>query len=303
MGYLAILTWPTIAIGWVINIFERGSASMERILRILDTKPDIEDSPGSSLPPLIEGAIEIRNLTFQYPKGQRPALQNINISVPAGKSLAIVGHTGSGKSTLINLIPRLFDPPPGTVFIDGQDVRQWPLADLRKMIGYVPQETFLFSDTIHENIGFSSDSPVSEESVARAARISFIEGDIQSFPQRYQTHVGERGITLSGGQKQRVAISRALAAKPRLLILDDALSSVDTYTEERILSGLSDAAKNQTTILVSHRISTIKNADQIIVLEDGAIVERGTHEFLISAKGVYAQLYQKQLLEEELATA
>jgi len=303
MGYLAILTWPTIAIGWVINIFERGSASMERILHILNTKPDIEEFPGASPPPSIRGTIEIRNLTFRYPNAQSPALRNINVTVPAGKILAIVGHTGSGKSTLLNLIPRLFDPPPGTILIDGQDVRTWPLADLRKIVGYVPQETFLFSDTIYENIAFSVDGPISEENVGRAARTSFIEGDIQNFPRGYKTRVGERGITLSGGQKQRVAISRALASQPKLLILDDALSSVDTYTEERILEYLSDAMKSRTTIIVSHRISTVKDADQIIVLQDGAIVEQGTHELLMSAHGVYAQLYQKQLLEEELETA
>lgn len=303
MGYLAILTWPTIAIGSVINIFERGSASMNRILRILSTKPDIEECSGATPPPLIRGKIEVRNLTFSYPNAPAPVLRGINIIIPAGKTLAIVGHTGSGKSTLINLIPRLFDPPPGTIIVDGKDVREWPLADLRNIMGYVPQETFLFSDTIHENIAFASEAPISEDRVARAAQTSFIKGDIHGFPQGYQTRVGERGITLSGGQKQRVAISRALAAEPRLLILDDAMSSVDTYTEERILDGLRDAMKNRTTILVSHRISTVKNADQIIVLQDGAIVEQGTHNFLMSKPGVYAQLYQKQLLEEELATA
>jgi len=303
IGYLAILTWPTIAIGSVINIFERGSASMNRILHILSTKPDIEECSGATPPPLIRGEIEVRNLTFSYPNAPAPVLREINIIIPAGKTLAIVGHTGSGKSTLINLIPRLFDPPPGTIIVDGKDVRDWPLADLRNIMGYVPQETFLFSDTIHENIAFACDAPISEDRVVRAAQISFIKGDIHGFPQGYQTRVGERGITLSGGQKQRVAISRALAAEPRLLILDDAMSSVDTYTEERILDGLRDAMKNRTTILVSHRISTVKNADQIIVLQDGAVVEQGTHDFLMSKQGVYAQLYQKQLLEEELATA
>jgi len=303
IGYLAILTWPTIAIGSVINIFERGSASMNRILHILSTKPDIEECSGATPPPLIRGEIEVRNLTFSYPNAPAPVLREINVIIPAGKTLAIVGHTGSGKSTLINLIPRLFDPPPGTIIVDGKDVREWPLADLRNIMGYVPQETFLFSDTIHENIAFACDAPISEDRVVRAAQISFIKGDIHGFPQGYQTRVGERGITLSGGQKQRVAISRALAAEPRLLILDDAMSSVDTYTEERILDGLRDAMKNRTTILVSHRISTVKNADQIIVLQDGAVVEQGTHDFLMSKQGVYAQLYQKQLLEEELATA
>jgi ATP-binding cassette subfamily B multidrug efflux pump len=303
MGYLAMLTWPTIAIGWVINIFQRGSASMERILRILNTKSDIEEYPDASSPRAVLGAVEIRNLTFGYSNASFPALRNINVTIPAGETLAIVGHTGSGKSTLINLIPRLFDPPPGTVFVDNQDVRHWPLAELRRIIGYVPQETFLFSDTIHENIAFATDGPVSEEKSAWAARISFVENDIQSFPQQYKTHVGERGITLSGGQKQRVAISRAIAMEPKILILDDSLSNVDTYTEERILEGLSGVMRGRTTILVSHRISTVKNAHQIIVLQDGAIVERGTHESLMAAEGVYAELYHKQLLEEELATA
>jgi ATP-binding cassette subfamily B multidrug efflux pump len=301
MGYLAMLTWPTIAVGWVINIFQRGAASMGRILQIMDAQPDIHDEPEASVPKPVHGALEFRNLTFQYPNSKSPALHNIRMVVPAGTTLAIVGHTGSGKSTLINLIPRLFDPPPGTLLLDGRDVRQWPLSDLRKNIGYVPQETFLFSDTIKENIAFGCDAATADTHVDWAAHISQIAEDIGSFSQRMQTYVGERGITLSGGQKQRVAISRAVAILPKILIFDDSLSNVDTYTEERILEELTKVMKDRTTILVSHRVSTVKNAHQIVVLKEGAIVEHGTHASLMELQGVYADLYQKQLLEEELA--
>jgi len=301
MGYLAMLTWPTIAIGWVMNIFQRGAASMGRMLDIMEAPPDIHDEPGASVPEHIEGSLELKNLTFQYPNGVHPALQDISVTVPSGTTLAIVGHTGSGKSTLVNLITRLFDPPPGTVFLDGRDVHQWPLAELRKNIGYVPQETFLFSDTIRENIAFGSDEPKTDDEAAWAAGVSQIADDIGTFSNGMKTYVGERGITLSGGQKQRVAISRAVLMLPKVLIFDDSLSNVDTYTEERILGELTKVMSNRTTILVSHRISTIKSAHQIVVLKEGRIVERGTHDSLMELQGVYADLYGKQLLEEELA--
>jgi ATP-binding cassette, subfamily B, multidrug efflux pump len=301
MGYLANLTWPTIAIGWVMNIFQRGDASMERILDIMDAAQEIQDEPDASVPDQVQGSLEFRGLSFQYPNAANPALHNISLTVPAGTTLAIVGHTGSGKSTLVNLIPRLFDPPRGTVFVDGRDVHQWPVADLRKSVGYVPQETFLFSDTIRENIAFGKDSPVTDHDVDYAARVSQIADDIHNFSNKMQTYVGERGITLSGGQKQRVAISRAVLLLPRILIFDDSLSNVDTYTEERILGELTKIMSNRTTILVSHRISTVKSAHQIIVLKEGTIVERGTHDSLMALQGVYSDLYRKQLLEEELA--
>jgi len=303
IGYLAMLTWPTIAIGWVINIFQRGSASMERILRILETRPEICDAPDARAPEPAGGTLEIRKLSFSYPGSPRPVLRNIDLTVPAGRVLAIVGHTGSGKSTLLNLLPRLYDPPPGTIFIDGLDVRDWPLAELRRTLGYVPQETFLFSDTIRENIAFGCNRPIGLQEIEWAAGVSNVAQDIDTFPHKYETFVGERGITLSGGQKQRVAISRAVAVSPRILILDDALSNVDTYTEERILQELTEVTRGRTAILVSHRISTVKNADQIVVLQEGTIVEKGNHQELMKLQGVYAELHRKQLLEEELATA
>jgi ATP-binding cassette subfamily B multidrug efflux pump len=300
MGYLAMLTWPTIATGRVINIFQRGSASMGRILEIMNTPPQISSAPGATAPLNARGEIEIRDLTFQYPGTKNPVLCNINLTVPQGTTLAIVGHTGSGKSSLVNLIPRLFDPPSGTIKVDGKDVRDWPLSELRKCIGYVPQETFLFSETIQENIAFGSAAEMTDLELDWAAGISQISGDIETFSKKMQTYVGERGITLSGGQKQRIAISRAVAIRPRILIFDDSLSNVDTYTEERILEELSRIMKDRTTILVSHRISTIKNADQIAVLKDGAVEEKGTHNSLMAQDGIYAALYRKQLLEEEL---
>jgi ATP-binding cassette subfamily B multidrug efflux pump len=255
------------------------------------------------VPELIQGTLEFRDLTFRYPNSINPALHAINLTVPAGSTLAIVGHTGSGKSTLVNLIPRLYDPPAGTVFIDGKDVRDWPLTELRKQIGYVPQESFLFSDTIEENIAFGCNTGAKPEETLAAAKASHIAEDIETFSNKMQTYIGERGITLSGGQKQRIAISRAVLSRPRILIFDDSLSSVDTYTEEIILEKLTKIASNRTTILVSHRISTVRSAHQIIVFKEGAIVERGTHDALMELQGAYADLYRKQLLEEELSAS
>lgn len=300
IGYLGRLTWPMIAVGRIINIFQRGSASMGRILEIMNTSPQIQSIPGAVPPRNVQGELEFQNLTFKYPGTNNPVLNNISLSVPAGTSLAIVGHTGSGKSSLVNLIPRLFDPPKGTIFVDGQDIKDWPLSELRKCIGYVPQETFLFSDTILENIAFGSASAIPEPELEWAARTSQIAGDIETFSRKMQTIIGERGITLSGGQKQRIAISRAVAIHPKILIFDDSLSNVDTYTEERILEELTKVMKDRTTILVSHRISTIKNAHQIVVLKNGEVAEKGTHDSLMAEGGIYADLYHKQLLEEEL---
>ena len=302
MGYISMMTWPTIAIGWVMNVIQRGSASMGRMLEIMNADIDIKDAPDAKPPDIIEGAVEFRNLTYNYPNSKTPALRNINLRIEPGTMLAVVGHTGSGKSTLTNLLLRLIDTPPESLFIDGKDVCQWPLADLRKNIGCVPQETFLFSDTIGENIAFGK-SDASDEEIRRAAEVSQILQDIETFPDKMQTFVGERGITLSGGQKQRIAISRAVLRRPKILIFDDSLSSVDTYTEERILKELEIVTRGCTTILVSHRVSTARGARQIVVLKDGAIIERGTHDSLLGLDGVYADLYHKQLLEDELAAS
>lgn len=303
LGYLSLLTWPTIAVGWVINIFQRGSASMERMLEILRVQPQIGDDTAPEMPESERGAVEVRALSFRYDRSPRAVLQDVSFSLPAGETLAIVGRTGSGKSTLVNLIPRLFDPPPGTVFVDGVDVRRWPLGELRRRIGFVPQEAFLFSDTVFANLAFGLPEGAPAETVERAAETAHLAAEIAAFPRRYQTLVGERGITLSGGQKQRAAIARALALEPQILILDDSFSSVDTYTEERVLRNLLEATRGRTTILVSHRISTVRHARQILVLENGRVVERGDHASLMALGGVYADLYRKQLLEEELATA
>jgi ATP-binding cassette subfamily B protein len=295
--YMMQLTWPIIALGWVINIFQRGTASLGRINEIIEEKAEIQDAPQAKAR-AIEGEIEFRNLNFGYDGKQ--VLHDVNLHVPAGSSLAIVGPTGSGKTTLVNLIPRIYDADPGSVLIDGLPVREYSLESLRRNIGFVPQETFLFSDRIRENIAFGVDSAVDSE-IHRAADAANIAVDIESFPEGYETLVGERGITLSGGQKQRTAIARALIRNPGILILDDALSSVDTQTEDKILNHLRDVMKGRTTIFISHRVSTVRNADRIAVLHGGRIVELGTHEELLALNGYYSDLYNKQLLEEELA--
>jgi ATP-binding cassette subfamily B protein len=303
MAYLAMLHWPMIALGWVVNIFERGEASMGRIHEILDTVPEIRDQdpgPRSAL----QGAVAFRGLGFAYDDGT-PVLRDIDLEVPAGTTVAIVGPTGSGKSTLVSLIPRLHDPPPGTLFVDGQDVRELPLGTLRGAVGFVPQETFLFSATVGENVAFGlpGAGAASEERLRWAAGVAELAKDVADFPKGYGTLVGERGLTLSGGQKQRAALARALATDPRILVLDDALSSVDTETEEQILQGLRGVMRSRTTFLVSHRVSTVKDADLIVVLRDGRIVERGNHAELVARGGFYADLHRRQLLEEEMETA
>ncbi len=300
--YMALLTWPIIALGWVINLFQRGTASMGRLNQILIEQPEIEDSESvkvaKKIASQIEGAIEFRGLNFGY--DGVPVLRDINLRIPAGTSLAIVGPTGSGKTTLVSLIPRIYDAAPGSVLIDGRPIRDYPLESLRQNIGFVPQETFLFSETVRENIAFGKEDATDEE-VRDAAEAANIAADIEGFPEAYKTLVGERGITLSGGQKQRAAIARAVIRNPRILVLDDALSSVDTQTEDKILNHLRELMQGRTTIFISHRVSTVRNADTIVVLHGGRIVEQGTHDELIALNGYYTDLYNKQLLEEELA--
>src|SRR5438876_870957 len=262
--YLALLTWPMIALGWVVNLFERGRASMERLNYIFDAPADVRDEPGVRSDFQVEGSIEFRNLSFSY--NGAPTLRNISLSIPKGKIVAIVGATGSGKSSLVQLIPRLYNAPPNSLFIDGVPVERILLETLRRAIGFIPQDTFLFGETIRENIAFGVES-ASDADVQRSAEISNIHEDVQSFPNNFETMVGERGITLSGGQKQRTAISRAVVRDPKILILDDALSSVDTYTEEQILHELKQVMQNRTSIIISHRVSTVKEADEIVVLD------------------------------------
>jgi ATP-binding cassette subfamily B multidrug efflux pump len=340
-NFLTLLVWPMIALGWVTNIFQRGAASMGRLTYILNAQPRIDDR-NAKIPATqqVEGEIEFRNLTFAYPTqlsgasgptagpssngangtgakngaganaalatvnpvANRPILTNINLVIPAGSTLAIIGPTGSGKTTLAALVARLWDAPNGELLIDGRPIREWPLDALRRSIGYVPQDTYLFGDSLGENIAFGLPQ-YDAERVREAAEIANLEGDIEDFVEKYETVVGERGITLSGGQKQRTAIARALVRDPRILILDDSLSAVDTQTEERILSRLRGIMAGRTTILISHRTSTVRDADQIVVLRDGQIIERGTHEELLDRGGYYNDLYQKQLLEEELERA
>jgi ATP-binding cassette subfamily B multidrug efflux pump len=335
--YLGQLVWPMIALGWVTNIFQRGAASMGRLTYILRANPQIDDRYAKVAAGTVpRGEIEFRNLTFRFPttagnsaapsakavassngagngtaantNGNSPSangptvLHDINLRIPAGSTLAIVGPTGSGKSTLASLVARLWEAPDGSILVDGHPIREWPLESLRRAIGYVPQDTYLFSETIGENIAFGL--PAYDETKVRAAAgIASFDAEVQDFPEKYQTMVGERGITLSGGQKQRTAIARAVVRDPRILILDDSLSSVDTQTEEKILTGLRGVMSGRTTIMISHRTSTVRDADQIVTLRDGRIAECGTHDELLSRGGYYAELYHKQLLEEELERA
>jgi ATP-binding cassette subfamily B multidrug efflux pump len=298
--YMVQLTWPVIALGWVINIFQRGTASLGRIHELMTEKAEIVDAPGVKVTAdqELRGDIEFRNLNFSY--NGVPVLHEVDLRIPAGTSLAIVGPTGSGKTTLVSLIPRIYDAELGAVLIDGKPVREYPLSVLRRNIGFVPQETFLFSETIRENIAFGAQH-ASDDEVRWAAEAANIAVDIEGFPEKYKTLVGERGITLSGGQKQRTAIARALIRNPRILVLDDALSSVDTQTEDKILNHLQEVMHGRTTIFISHRVSTVRNADRIAVLHGGRIVELGTHDELLALNGYYTDLYNKQLLEEELA--
>ena len=302
-AYLVMLSWPMIAFGWVTNMLQRGLAAWRRMLDVLDAEPAIEDPgphPVLATPKDIRGRIEFRDLSFAY-NGQ-PVLEHVSATVEPGQMLALVGPTGSGKSTLVDLLPRLFDPPPRSVLVDGIDIREIPLPVLRGSIGYVPQEPFLFSNTIAENVAFGAigDESARSAAVTDAVAVARLDKDVHDFPQGFETTVGERGITLSGGQKQRAALARALLTDPRILILDDALSAVDTQTEDEILSRLRGLLRQRTSIVVSHRISTVRDADLILVLDHGRVIERGTHDELLAHGGLYADLYEKQLLEQEL---
>lgn len=301
--FMVMLIFPIIAVGWVVNLFQRGTASVKRIHELLLAQPAIDDRDADATIPedaALRGEIEFRGLSFSY--GDVEVLHDISLRVPAGSSLAIVGPTGSGKTTLVSLLPRLYEAPQATLFLDGRPIRDFPLAMLRRNIGMVPQETFLFSETIRENLTFGAPN-ASTEAMLEAAEVAHIRIEFEEFPQSFNTMVGERGLTLSGGQKQRSAIARALLRRPPILILDDALASVDTYTEERILGRLREYTAGSTTILISHRVSTVRDADQIAVLDHGRIVELGKHEELLVLDGYYASLYRKQQLEEELTVA
>jgi ATP-binding cassette subfamily B protein len=300
--YLTRLIWPLIALGYVVNLYQRGTASLKRMNAIWAIKPEIVDDAQVKSQPPIKGRIELRNLTLKYHEADEPVLTDINLTIEAGQTVAFVGRTGSGKSTIANIITRLIEAPPETIFIDGISAREYPLAQLRAAVGYVPQETFLFSDTLSDNSAFGVEKAERAE-VEWAAEIAGLAEDVRGFPDGFETLVGERGITLSGGQKQRAAIARAVLRQPKILILDDALSSVDTYTEEKILGRLRGVMRERTSIIISHRISTVRDADLICVLDEGRLVERGTHTELLALRGEYADLYERQLLEEELAAS
>ncbi|HEY5124766.1 MAG TPA: ABC transporter ATP-binding protein [Ignavibacteria bacterium] len=300
--YLGQLTWPMIAFGWIINLVQRAAPSMQRIMKIINTQPAIKDdnfTDKSITPDKIKGGIEFKDVSFRYPGTDKFVLKNINLNIPEASTIGIIGHTGEGKTTLVNLLPRIFDSTEGNIFIDGMDIKKIPLESLRKSIGIVPQESFLFSDSIERNITYSADE-IDDIDVLRAAEVSGLYKDVNLFPEKFKTILGERGITLSGGQKQRTAIARAVYLKPKILILDDSLSAVDTHTEEEVLSGLREVMKERTSIIIAHRISTIQNADKIIVISDGCIAEEGTHQELLEKEGIYQSIYQKQLLEEEI---
>jgi ATP-binding cassette, subfamily B, multidrug efflux pump len=301
--YLALMTWPMMAIGFVINMWQRGAASMERLNTIFHIDPEIRDEADMVDKDDLDGAIEYRNLTFTYPGAPQPALKNVSVRIEPGQTLAIIGRTGSGKSTLVNLLLRLYNPERGQLLLDGVDINQVPLQTLRENIGHVPQENFLFSKTIRDNIAFSGTGKQTQDQVEAAASIAQVHGNIVDFPNGYETMLGERGVTLSGGQKQRVSIARAVLKNPKILILDDSLSAVDTHTEEEILRGLKRIMQDRTSILIAHRISTIKDADEILVLDEGEIIERGRHDELLANQGLYYELYQKQLLEDSIAAA
>jgi ATP-binding cassette subfamily B protein len=299
--YLVMLTWPMIALGWVVNLFQRGAASMARINRIMRTEPAIRSAPDARSPAHVDGTVEFRNVSFHYPNTEREVLRNVSFIIPAGTTAALVGPTGSGKSTIVSLLTRRADPTSGVIVLDGVPLNELAIETLRDAIGLVPQEAFVFSETIRDNIGFGVPDGVDVQSrVTRAAAIAQLTGTVAAFPAGFDTMLGERGVNLSGGQRQRTTLARALARDPRILILDDALSAVDTHTEKQILDGLQAELAGRTAIIVSHRVSAVMNADQILVLDNGTIVERGRHPDLVAAGGLYATLLRRQLLEETL---